>query len=42
MDGAADVVLADERLVELGIEPPSRVVLERALIQAGVEVSLPL
>ena len=42
IDGTAEVVLADERLVELGIEPPSRVVLERALIHAGINVPLPI
>ena len=34
-DGLADDVLADPRLVELGVEPPSRIRLARAIEAAG-------
>jgi energy-coupling factor transporter ATP-binding protein EcfA2 len=36
MDGPTDRVLADERLVELGVRPPAGVRLERAAAEAGV------
>jgi energy-coupling factor transporter ATP-binding protein EcfA2 len=42
LDGPTDEVLADPRLVELGVEPPSRVRLARVLDEAGVAgVQLP-
>lgn len=34
-DGPADDVLADPRLTELGVEPPSRIRLARAIVAAG-------
>lgn len=37
--GAAATVLADARLADLGVEPPSRVRLERRLAAAGVAVT---
>jgi energy-coupling factor transport system ATP-binding protein len=37
--GAADTVLGDPRLPEMGVEPPSRVRLERAIRSAGLEWS---
>jgi energy-coupling factor transporter ATP-binding protein EcfA2 len=37
--GPAAEVLADERMVEFGVEPPSRVRLERGLRAAGVAVT---
>jgi energy-coupling factor transport system ATP-binding protein len=39
--GAAADVLADQRLGQWGVEPPSRVRLERALTRAGLKVELP-
>jgi energy-coupling factor transporter ATP-binding protein EcfA2 len=36
-DGPADDVLADEWLTELGVEPPSRIRIERAVRAAGLE-----
>ncbi len=41
LTGAAGEVLADPRLVELGVEPPAPVRLRRALDQAGLSVELP-
>ena len=37
LDGPADEVLADERLTELGVEPPSRIRIDRALRAAGLD-----
>ena len=37
LEGPADEVLADPRLVTLGVEPPSAVRLERALIARGLD-----
>jgi len=37
LDGPADEVLGDERLARLGVEPPSRVRLGRALEAAGLD-----
>jgi energy-coupling factor transporter ATP-binding protein EcfA2 len=42
MSGAAAVVLADQRLVELGVEPPAAVRLERAVRASGLEWSVAL
>ncbi|MGA3030449.1 MAG: ABC transporter ATP-binding protein [Candidatus Limnocylindrales bacterium] len=39
MSGAAAAVLADPRLAKLGVEPPARVRLERAVRTAGLEWS---
>jgi energy-coupling factor transporter ATP-binding protein EcfA2 len=39
--GPASDALSDERLVEWGVEPPSRVRLQRALAAAGVKAELP-
>jgi energy-coupling factor transport system ATP-binding protein len=41
LEGDTRTVLRDERLVSLGIEPPARVQLERALTSAGLTVELP-
>ena len=38
LSGPAATVLGDPRLVELGVEPPVRVGLERAIRAAGIEV----
>jgi energy-coupling factor transporter ATP-binding protein EcfA2 len=37
LDGPADEVLADPRLEAMGVQPPSRVHLERALADAGLD-----
>ncbi|MEO6349882.1 MAG: ABC transporter ATP-binding protein [Candidatus Limnocylindrales bacterium] len=41
LEGATDEVLADPRLEELGVEPPSSVRLTRVLDAAGLAVELP-
>jgi energy-coupling factor transporter ATP-binding protein EcfA2 len=40
LDGSADAVLADARLVGWGVEPPSRIRLGRALAAGGVDPRL--
>jgi energy-coupling factor transporter ATP-binding protein EcfA2 len=42
LDGATEDVLADPQMVELGVEPPSRVRLTRILAEAGLAVELPM
>lgn len=39
MDGRTDLVLADERLVELGVGPPAGVRLARAAAEAGISAA---
>jgi energy-coupling factor transporter ATP-binding protein EcfA2 len=39
LDGPTADVLADPRLVELGVEPPARVRLRRALMTAGLDAT---
>jgi hypothetical protein len=39
LSGPAATVLADPRLVELGVEPPAEVRLERAVRASGLEWS---
>jgi energy-coupling factor transport system ATP-binding protein len=39
IDGPAAEVFADPRLVELGVEPPARVRLQRAIAAAGLDVT---
>jgi energy-coupling factor transporter ATP-binding protein EcfA2 len=41
MEGAATSVLSDPRLADLGVEPPARIRLSRALSDAGVTTELP-
>lgn len=41
LSGSASDVLADPRLIELGVEPPARIRLQRAVNAAGLQVELP-
>ncbi len=40
LDGTADVVLSDDRLIDWGVEPPSRIRLERAFVMHDLDPGL--